>query len=205
MAEIHLPTVKRRRGNGQERRLQVVKPGEVITSDVGFMRGHGTYLKDEKLVASVAGVVERVNKVVSVRPARSRCVQQPVASGFANRNHPKLAFLWHLVLHPGSSPRTRDRYVGEIGDVVVGRIVEVNQRRWKVDTHSKLDSILKLSSVNLPGGVLVRLCMELAFVWDCREGDGRLLRCPIHARHRTLSTPARPDTTLLGAAAKVCR
>ena len=38
---------------------------------------------------------------------------------------------------------------------MVGRITEVGQRRWKVDTQSRLDSILKLSSVNLPGGVLV--------------------------------------------------
>jgi exosome complex component RRP4 len=45
--------------------------------------------------------------------------------------------------------------VGEIGDVIVGRITEVAQRRWKVDTQSRLDSVLKLSSVNLPGGVLV--------------------------------------------------
>ena len=28
-------------------------------------------------------------------------------------------------------------------------------RRWKVDTHAKMDSILMLSSVNLPGGELV--------------------------------------------------
>lgn len=45
--------------------------------------------------------------------------------------------------------------MGEIGDVVVGRITEVSQRRWLVDTQSRLDSALKLSSVNLPGGVLV--------------------------------------------------
>jgi exosome complex component RRP4 len=47
-------------------------------------------------------------------------------------------------------------YVGEIGDVVVGRILEVSGRRWVVDTQSRLNSVLKLSSVNLPGGVLVR-------------------------------------------------
>ena len=68
------------------------------------------------------------------------------------------------------------RYNGEVGDVVVGRIIEVRytcylcllylfticfayqvqQKRWKVDTLSRLESILHLSSVNLPGGVLVR-------------------------------------------------
>ena len=39
---------------------------------------------------------------------------------------------------------------------MVGRVLEVGMRRWKVDTHSKLDSVLMLSSVNLPGGELVR-------------------------------------------------
>lgn len=49
------------------------------------------------------------------------------------------------------------RYNGEIGDVVVGRIIELGQKRWKVDTKSKLDSVLMLSSVNLPGGELVNM------------------------------------------------
>lgn len=49
----------------------------------------------------------------------------------------------------------KSRYNGEVGDVVVGRITEVQQKRWKVDTNSRLDSLLLLSSVNLPGGELV--------------------------------------------------
>lgn len=51
----------------------------------------------------------------------------------------------------------KSRYVGEIGDVIVGRITEVQQKRWKVDTNSRLDSVLLLSSVNLPGGELVSI------------------------------------------------
>ena len=39
--------------------------------------------------------------------------------------------------------------------MVIGRVTEVGQRRWKVDTHAKLDAVLMLSSVNLPGGELV--------------------------------------------------
>lgn len=50
------------------------------------------------------------------------------------------------------------RYVGEVGDVVVGRIIEVQQKRWKVDTFSRLESVLLLSSINLPGGILVSSC-----------------------------------------------
>ena len=57
----------------------IVAPGDVIHVDdsedgsSGFLRGHGTYvLNENKLVASVAGVVERVNKLISVRPLKSR-------------------------------------------------------------------------------------------------------------------------------------
>lgn len=48
------------------------------------------------------------------------------------------------------------RYTGEIGDVVVGRITEVAQKRWKVDVSARQDAILMLSSINLPGGVQVQ-------------------------------------------------
>ena len=59
------------------------------------MRGHGTYAKGDALYASVAGVVTRVNKLISVTPLKTK-------------------------------------YQAEIGDVVVGRITEVQQKRWKV-------------------------------------------------------------------------
>jgi exosome complex component RRP4 len=53
----------------------LVVPGQVIAEGDDFLRGHGTYvekLKDtERLVASVAGHVERVNKLVSVIPVAS--------------------------------------------------------------------------------------------------------------------------------------
>lgn len=93
-----------------------VIPGTVITQESGFLRGHGTYLEDDKLVATISGVVERVNKLISVRALKSR-------------------------------------YMAEIGDVIVGRIKEVGQKRWKVDMNSSEDCILLLSSINLPGGV----------------------------------------------------
>ena len=47
-------------------------PGDVITRDTGFMRGHGTYMADKVLFASVAGVVERMNKHISVTPLKTR-------------------------------------------------------------------------------------------------------------------------------------
>jgi exosome complex component RRP4 len=49
-----------------------MRAGDVITRDSGFMRGHGTFMSDEVLHASVAGVVERVNKLISVTPLKTR-------------------------------------------------------------------------------------------------------------------------------------
>lgn len=96
--------------------LTVVTPGEPIAAEPGCLRGHGTLmLPDGTLVATVAGVVERVNKLVSVRPLRAR-------------------------------------YHGEVGDVVIGRIVEVGAKRWRADVNGRQDAILMLASINLPGG-----------------------------------------------------
>lgn len=65
------------------------------------------------------------------------------------------------------------RYQGEIGDVVVGRIVEVQQKRWKVELNSRFNGALLLASVNLPGGELRRKSIEdeLAMREYLREGD----------------------------------
>ena len=52
--------------------LHVVTPGDIITTEAGFMRGHGTFMEGDNLISAVAGVVERVNKVISVRALRAR-------------------------------------------------------------------------------------------------------------------------------------
>jgi exosome complex RNA-binding protein Rrp4 len=51
--------------------------------------------------------------------------------------------------------KNKKRYIGDIGDVVVGRITAVESNRWRVDINSTLDAMLPLTSVNLPGGELV--------------------------------------------------
>lgn len=130
---------------------QVKLPGESIACETGFLRGHGTYITNTTLTASVCGILEEVNKLKSVRPLKSR-------------------------------------YVGEVGDVVVGRVLEVAQKRWKLDINSHQDGILMLSAVNLPGNVQRRrtaedqLQMRSFFVEDdvvCMEvqqimGDGSI-------------------------------
>ncbi len=96
----------------------VVVPGQVVSVEKGNMRGHGTYVENEGseiLIASVAGFVDRVNKLISVKPLKSR-------------------------------------YHAEVGDVVVGRIREVGEKRWKVDINARQDAVLQLSAINLPGG-----------------------------------------------------
>ena len=110
---LFVPPIEAARAASQH---AIVTPGEPIPAEPGFLRGHGTLVRhDGALIATVAGVVERVNKLVSVRPLRSR-------------------------------------YVGEVGDVVVGRVLEVGQKRWKVDVRGRQEAVLMLSSINLPGG-----------------------------------------------------
>jgi len=137
-ADMRLPVVRKPVSLSKSSldRKDLVVPGDVITSDSGFMRGHGTYMDDENLTASVAGEVQRVDKLICVRPLKTR-------------------------------------YYGEVGDVVVGRITEVQQKRWKVEINSRLDSVLLLSSVNLPGGELRRRSAEdeLTMREYLQEGD----------------------------------
>lgn len=57
--------------DGEE--VHLVNPGETVTTDQQFMRGHGTYTDGEgTVISSVAGAVERVNKLLSVRPLKTR-------------------------------------------------------------------------------------------------------------------------------------
>jgi len=52
--------------------VQHAVPGSTIAAEAGFLRGHGTYVADSNLCATVSGVVERVNKLISVRPLKAR-------------------------------------------------------------------------------------------------------------------------------------
>ncbi|KAI5121642.1 hypothetical protein M0805_001170 [Coniferiporia weirii] len=52
--------------------VKLTSPGVPLTSSQAFMRGHGTYVDGDEVVASVAGTIERVNKLVTVRTLRAR-------------------------------------------------------------------------------------------------------------------------------------
>ncbi|XP_022774877.1 exosome complex component RRP4 homolog isoform X2 [Durio zibethinus] len=81
-----------------------------------FLKGHGTMDLNGELVATVCGVVERVNKLVYVRALRAR-------------------------------------YKPEVGDIVIGRVVEVAQKRWRLEINFSQDAVLMLSSMNMPDGI----------------------------------------------------
>jgi len=98
-------------------RPQLVCPGDVITSEPGCLRGKGVVEREDgKFVATTTGVVERVNKLLYVRPLKHR-------------------------------------YMGNVGDVVVGRILEVQADRWAVDIGTATLGNLHLGNVQLPGNV----------------------------------------------------
>lgn len=67
----------------------------------------------------------------------------------------------------------RARYTPEVGDLVVGRIVEVQSRRWRVNVGSTQLAGLPLSAINLPGGIQRRRTEtdELAIRSFFAEGD----------------------------------
>lgn len=160
----------------------------------GVMKGHGTMMAGEaQLQAAVCGVVERVNKLVSVRALkgrytaqvrRSQCGQQHwLFSQGAYRHfamqvfnprscpgrlrHAGLVFCelgrrrWRRIALSWDSRRSFNTphdlmhllLLVQVGDVVVGRVTEVAQKRWKMDVNGKQDAALLLASVNLPGGV----------------------------------------------------
>ncbi|EJK68717.1 hypothetical protein THAOC_10080 [Thalassiosira oceanica] len=108
----------------------------------------------QRLIASVAGTVERVNKLISVIPLSSSV------------------------------------YTGQVGDLVVGRIVGVGGSRWKVSlacsppsssgsNGAMKEGQLPLSGVNLPGGVQRIRTSEDVLAMRTLFKEGDLLTCEI--------------------------
>lgn len=54
----------------------IVTPGELITDDPIWMKGHGTYFLENKTYSSVVGTVSRVNRLLSVLPLKSRYIPE---------------------------------------------------------------------------------------------------------------------------------
>ncbi|KAL0221156.1 hypothetical protein RCL1_001010 [Eukaryota sp. TZLM3-RCL] len=99
--------------------VALVVTGDIIERGGDFLKGYGTGVKDENLTATVTGVVQRLNKLVTVHPYKSR-------------------------------------YKGEVGDIVVGKVVEVGNKRWKIDIGARQHAVLQLSAINLPNSEVRR-------------------------------------------------
>lgn len=96
--------------------IRNVIPGEEIASEKsGFMAGWGTYTENNTIFSSVAGVVQTISKLVTVRPTNS-C------------------------------------YKPEIGDVIIGRIISIEKKSWRVDINAGKDANLQITAINLPQG-----------------------------------------------------
>ncbi|GMI27581.1 hypothetical protein TrCOL_g10908 [Triparma columacea] len=138
----------------------LVVPGQVLTTDSGFLRGHGTYIEyytksttdtmeDASALETDTGMI--IDDDAQDDPPDSSTVQNSgqvkqrlVSSvlGYVSRVNKLIS------VHPLSP-----LYTGSVGDLVVGRVVEVQNSRWKVHVCSTHLGNLKLSSVNLPDGV----------------------------------------------------
>jgi len=87
-----------------------------VNQEDNILKGHGTSDQDGEVVATLCGVVERVNKLVYVRTLRAR-------------------------------------YKPEVGDIIVGRVIEIAPKRWRLEINFSQDAVLMLSSMNLPDGI----------------------------------------------------
>ncbi|TVU15210.1 hypothetical protein EJB05_38717 [Eragrostis curvula] len=87
-----------------------------VNHEDNILKGHGTSDQDGEVVATLCGVVERVNKLIYVRTLRAR-------------------------------------YKPEVGDIIVGRVIEIAPKRWRLEINFSQDAVLMLSSMNLPDGI----------------------------------------------------
>ena len=130
-------------GASSSSRPQFVTAGDVIAESAsGSLLGHGTLLVGDAVRSTVCGHVERVNKLITVRPSHSR-------------------------------------YLGETGDVVVGRVVGVGDQRWQVDLAARQHASLLLASIHLPGGALRRRNAEDALSIRSFYREGDVLACEV--------------------------
>jgi exosome complex component RRP4 len=126
---------------------QLVSPGDIVTADSSYMRGHGTHLDEQgRLRASVSGYVEKLNRLVLVKPLISI-----------------------------------RRYGGDVGDVVVGRVTHIGNKRWLVDINARQDAVLGLSSIPLPGGMQRRKSEQDELMMREFFSEGQILVAEVQA------------------------
>ncbi|VDN15212.1 unnamed protein product [Dibothriocephalus latus] len=126
----------------------IVVPGEVIfMSGSNLITGHGTYRPDSA-DPSAQRTESLLPQDMAAKPIVESSSSLPMYASLAGnlKSVNKLMYV-----EPPNA-----RYAGNVGDTVVGRITEVEQRRWKVDVNSYQLANLSLANVKLPTGELRR-------------------------------------------------
>lgn len=94
----------------------------ITSSDDSFLRGHGTYIEvinnQQHLYSSVVGIVQRVNKLISVQTISYTTF-----------------------------------YRGQVGDLIIGRVLSIGNGMWKINLGSGKHAILPIQGIHLPGGI----------------------------------------------------
>lgn len=91
-------------------------------------RGHGTFDLHGEVVATVCGVVERVNKLIYVRALRARLSMKLCSLIFFDHDDSLISpFPWFIIITYFLMQLSMlvIRYKPEVGDIVVGRVMEV--------------------------------------------------------------------------------
>ena len=144
-----------------ETSTRLATAGQAIASSVTFMRGHGAYLSSASVSNDSAPLIRS-----------SLC-------GVVRKTNKLI-----------SVNSIKTRYAPEVGDLVVGRITDLQpgNRRWRVDICSRQEANLLLSSINLPGGIQRRKLEsdELEMRNYFKEGD--LLVCEVQSLFHDGST-----------------
>ncbi|KAI5811752.1 putative exosome complex exonuclease Rrp4 [Peziza echinospora] len=128
----------------------IVTPGELVTSDPQWMRGHGTYLSTPHPSAGQPpqSSTNDDHEAASTSTAAAPQLHGSIISTLCGTLHKTNKLLSILPLS--------SRYTPAIGDLVVARISSVHPSRWRCDIASQTTAVLLLSSINLPGGILRR-------------------------------------------------
>lgn len=152
----------------------VVVPGEVIFSSVSnLITGHGTYRSTDADPFQTSGIRAKATVDSSSEGLKTNLPSSTDPLSIPANIRTSLTGRVRIVNKLVYVEPPRARYSGNIGDTVVGRIIEVEQRRWRVDVNSTLLGNLALANVKLPGGELRRKSEddERAMRTFMKEGD----------------------------------
>jgi exosome complex component RRP4 len=76
----------------------------------------------------------------------------------------------------------KHRYIPEVGDIVVGRIVEVGSKRWLVDIGARTNAGLPLSAMHLSGGDQRRRTLEDQLGMRSILAEGDIICAEVHSQ-----------------------